>query len=232
MTGLRLRNALALAAVLAASACGYGSAVDIAPMSVRLDRPVLAPGDYCEVEGLVAPFRIISSEDCVPVSWTAASWTLSIPIDDDPTETVQAGVVALGSDLYAAQIDSKESGKIDGPGNAKVRYQIHLIVTHGDAFIAAPTLTDDQIETLARKHPRVTIHSERGHPFIAAGEAGRIKAFLKDAAREGFRTAARDDDETTVGVRDAAGAEDHPASAAQTRDIVAVLKAAKKLTPK
>ena len=218
-----LAGSLGAFALLAASACSYGSAVDIAPMKARLDHPVIAAGDYCEVKGTSAPFTVVSSEDCVPITWNAASRTFSVVVDEDPTEKVDAAIVPLGSDLHAAQIDVNE-----GPA----RYQIHLIIAKGDAFVAPPLLSDEELKTLSAKHRKLTFKAEKGRPYVAGGDVKQVKAFLKDAGREGLRIAVKDNDEITVGVLDVQGTPDHVATAKQTKDIEAVLKATKKLTPK
>jgi len=218
-----LARFLVLAATLAASACSYGSAVDIAPMKARLSHPVIAAGDYCEVKGTARPFTVVSSEDCVPITWNARSRTFSIRVDDDPAETVEAAIVPLGSNLHAAQIDGKE-----GPA----RYQLHLVITRGNAFVSPPLLSDEQLKTLSARHTKLIFKLDKSRPYVAAGEVGKIKAYLKDAAREGLRIAVRENDEITVGVLDVQGTPDHVATAKQTRDIEAVLKATKKLTPK
>ena len=68
-----------------------------------------------------------------------------------------------------------------------------------------------------------------GGRFDAAGERPRIRDFLRGAASESLRLMADEGDAVTVGVRDTAGAADHPASASQSEDIAAVLKAARQL---
>lgn len=219
-----IKPVLAALAALAASACTYGSMVDIAPMSARLARPAIAPGDYCEVKGEAAPFTVVSHEDCVPVSWDQATRTFTVHDPDEPSEDVQAAVVALGSGLYASQITTPDD---------KVRHQILVFIAKGSAFSMLSALADEPLKQLAARHKKLTFETDgAGRPYIAAGKLDHIRAFLKDAARESLRQARAEDEDVSIGILDTSGVADHPASQKQQKDIEAVLKAAKSLTPK
>jgi hypothetical protein len=219
-----LRPVLAVAAALAVSACSYGSMVDIAPMKSRLSKPAAAPGDYCEVQGTAAPFTVISHEDCAPIAWDQATRTYTMSDPDEPSESIQAAVISLGSGLYAGQISTPED---------KVPHQIQVFISKGNAFAVLSALPDQPLKQLAARHGKLTFTDDAtGRPYIAAGKVDRIKAFLKDAAKESLRLAKTENESLSVGVLDRLGAPDHPASKEQQKDIEAVLKAAKSLTPK
>jgi len=214
----------ALGATLGASACSYGSAVDIAPMNARIARPVIAPGDYCEVKGEAAPFSVISKEDCVPILWNTGTRTYTMKDPDNPAEDMTAPVVRLDGNLYAAQLTTPES-KED-------KYQLFTFIASGSAFVMISPLDDEPLKALSAKNKKLTFKPDKGgRPYIAAGKPDDIKAFLKDAARESLRLRKKDDD-ISVGIRDIAGAPDHSAGKQQEKDIQAVLAAMKALTPK
>jgi hypothetical protein len=213
------RLIFAAAAMLAASGCSYGSMVDIAPMQSRLSQPLLAPGDYCEVKGEAPPFTVVSSQDCVPVSWNADERTLTVVIEDDPVKTADVAIVSLGSGMHAAQFDDSK---------APAPHQISLLIARGDAFVMLPMLDDEKLTSLARTHRKVVLKTVNGHPYIAAGRVTDVKAFLKAAGRTALRLAKSDDD-LAPGVRDVAGSPDHVATPEQVKDIEAVLKAVRKL---
>lgn len=212
-------------AALAASACSYGSAVDMAPMKSRLVWPALAPGDYCEVQGTVAPFTVVSLSDCVPLAWDGAARTYTMIDPEDPEESTTAAVVSLGSGLYLGQTEVET----DTPD----KYQILLFIAKGDAFAMLPALDDAPLREVAAKHAKVTFANDgSGRPYIAAGQQKEIRAFLKDAARRSLLEMKKENEPVSVGVRDKAGAANHTATKDQAKDIATVLKAAKSLTPK
>jgi hypothetical protein len=220
-------------AALAASACSYGSAVDIAPVSARVSTPPAAPGDYCEVQGKAAPFSIVSHEECVPVTWDAGTRTYTMTDPDkkpgekpgEKNEDVEAAIVSLGGGLYIASVD-----KPDAKGD---RYQLHLLLSKGNAFALLPALDDGPLKTLAARHRKLTFADDgAGRPYVVAGRPTDIKHFLKDAAKESLRGMKAENDEISVGIRDVAGASDHQANKQQAKDIEAVLNAAKAMTPK
>jgi hypothetical protein len=223
-----LRAVLAAFAALAMSACSYGSAVDIAPFSERLDKPAAAPGDYCEVKGHTAPFTVVSHEDCVPVIWDQATRTYTMIDPDKKEDSIQAAVVSLGSGAYAAQIEVK-----DDEHDAPDRYQLHILLSKGNAFTMLSALEDEPLKKLAKRHRQLGFKEDStGRPYIAEGSPGRIKAFLRDAAKESLRTMKKEDDDFSIGILDRDGAPDHEASKAQTQDIEAILKLAKSMTPR
>jgi hypothetical protein len=100
---LMFRKLFIAAAALAASACSYGSAVDIAPMSARLAQPVLPAGDYCEVKGAQGAYLVSSHEDCAPLVWNAEPHTYTMVDKEKPDESVEAAVAPLGDGLFATQ---------------------------------------------------------------------------------------------------------------------------------
>ena len=219
-----VRPVLAVMAALAVSACSYGSMVDIAPMKSRIAKPVMAAGDYCEVQGTTAPFTIVSHEDCVPITWDQGTRTYTMHDLEDPSENIEAAVVSLGSSLYAGQISTPED---------KIPHQIQVFISKGDAFAILSALSDKELKQLSAKHARVTFADDStGRPYIAAGRIDHIKTFLKDAGRQSLLLMKQKDDTLSVGVLDRQGLPDHPASERQRKDIEAVLKAAKALTPK
>jgi hypothetical protein len=223
-----LRAVLAAFAALAMSACSYGSMVDMAPFKSRISKPVVAAGDYCEVDGEAAPFNIVSHEDCAPVTWDQATRTYTMIDPEDPEGSIPAGVISLGSGLFAGQVDARDD-EHDQPD----RYQIFLFLARGNAFTMLPALEDEPLRKLAASHTRITFREDATRrPYIASGDVNRIKAFLRDAAKESLRAQKAENGDISVGVRDKAGAADHPASAQQTRDIEAVLNLAKAMTPK
>jgi hypothetical protein len=215
---------MAAMAALALAACSYGSMVDIAPMKSRLSRPVLPPGDYCEVEGTAAPFAVVSHSDCVPVTWDKTTRTLTMHDLEDEEDNIVAAIVSLGSGLYAAQVTTPED---------KIPHQIQLFIAQGAAFSVLAALDDESLKKLTPRHGKLTFaNDERGRPYIAAGSVGRIKALLKDAARESLRALKEENETIDVGVRDQGGAPDHTANKQQTRDIEAVIRTAKSMTPR
>jgi hypothetical protein len=215
----------AFGAALGASACSYGSAVDIAPMNARIAKPVIAPGDYCEVKGEAAPFSVISKEDCVPIVWNVGTRTYTMKDPDKPAEDITAPVVRIDGNLYAAQISTPDAKGED-------RYQLFTFIAADSAFAMISPLDDEPLKALVAKNKKLTFKPAKdGRPYIAAGKLDDIKAFLKDAARESLRTRKKDD-EISVGVRDISGAPDHSAGKQQENDIQTVLAAMKALTPK
>ena len=220
-----IRKLLVVIAALAASACSYGSAVDMAPMKGRLGSPVAPPGDYCEVQGESAPFRIISSEDCVPVTWSKDARTYTMVDPEDPDDSMEAAIVPLGQGLYLGQIEVET----DQPD----KFQIQVFIAKGSAFAIVPALGDDELKRLVPKHPRVGFRSDNtGRPYIISGSRDRIRTFLVAASKESLREMAAEKEALGVGVLDQAGAADHDATKQQIKDIEAVLKTAKALTPR
>lgn len=207
-------------ASLLAGACSYGSAVDIAPMSARPSKPLLASGAYCEVQGDTAPFTVVSSSDCIPLNWDGAGRSYTV-VDPDDGEAVVAAIVPIGSGVHAAQINVEE-----GPAP----YQISLLLAKGAAFAMLPVLDGDELKAVAARHGRVMFRDDRdGRPYVASGQLRDIRAFLLDAGRTSLRDMTSGEDTLSVGVRDVDGAADHPASRSQTRDIEALLKLSAKL---
>jgi hypothetical protein len=222
-----LRIALAALAMLATSACSYGSAVNLAPMNARLARAELAPGDYCEVKG-EGPFQVISSEDCAPLTWDQSTRTYTMVDKEDADESVRAAIVSLGAGLFLAQVEAKEKNTPD-------RYQIQLFLSTGNAFLMLPALEDEPLAKLAAKHRRVSFKKDHsGRLYIATGSPDRIKDFLREAAHESLRIIKEKDkqDEVSIGVLDRMGAPDHAATADQIRDIEAVRRTFAAMRPK
>jgi hypothetical protein len=225
-----LRAVLAAFAALAMSACSYGSMVDMAPYKARISKPAVAPGDYCEVDGKAAPFTVISHEDCAPVTWDQKTRTYTLVDVEDPESSVTSAVISLGSGLYAGQVEVRaEDDDADQPD----RYQLFLFLARGNAFTMIPPLDDEPLKKLAAEHTRIVFREDaRERLYIVSGANDRIKAFLRDAAREGLRIQKAEGDDVSVGVLDKAGAPDHEANKVQQRDIEAVLNLARAMTPK
>ncbi len=93
-----LRTFLAALAFVMAGACTYGSAVDLAPTSERIPERAVSTGDFCGVEGDTAPFTVVSSSDCVPVTWDQSTRTYTVVLEpDDPDDILQVSPVSLGA---------------------------------------------------------------------------------------------------------------------------------------
>jgi hypothetical protein len=220
-----IRKLLIALAGLAASACTYGSAVDMAPMTSRAFWPTLVPGDYCEVQGTAAPFTVVSSADCVPLVWDGPSRSYTIADPDDSEDATIAAIVSLGSGLYLGQTEVET----DTPD----KFQLLVFIAMGDAFATLPALDDAPLKEVAAKHTEVSFARDgSGRPYIAAGGPREIKAFLRDAARRALLEMKKENEPLSLGIRDTAGAADHPATEQQQKHIEAVLKTAKSLTPK
>ena len=223
-----LRAVLAAFAALAMSACSYGSAVDIAPFSARLNKPAAAPGDYCAAKGKAAPFTVVSHEDCVPVTWDQATRTYTMVDVENKEDSIQSAIVSLGSGVYAAQIEVKDDER-----ETPDRYQLQVLLSKGNAFAMLGAIEDEPLKKLAKRHRQLTFKEDStGRLYIAKGSPDRIKAFLRDAAKESLRAMKKEDEELSVGILDKSGAPDHEASKAQTQDIEAILKLAKSMTPR
>ena len=209
-----------------ATACSYGSAVNMAPISERIPKRAVSSGDFCGVEGDRTPFTVVSSEDCIPVIWDQSTRTYTVtPDPEDPEDTLQVSPVSLGDGLYLAQavVDPDDAEAPD-------RYQLFLLISQGNAFALLPVLEGDGLARIAARHTMVSFEDDNaGRLYIAAGERPRIRDFLRGAASESLRLMADEGDAVTVGVRDTAGAADHPASTSQSEDIAAVLKTARQL---
>jgi hypothetical protein len=138
---------------------------------------------------------------------------------------MEAATVSLGQGLYLGQIEVET----DTPD----KYQIQGFIAKGSAFAIVPALGDDKLKELGPKHPRVGFRNDAtGRPYILSGTRDRIKTFLVAAAKESLREMKVEKEALGVGILDASGAADHDATKQQVRDIEAVLKAAKSLTPK
>lgn len=227
-----LRALIAGLVALAASACSYGSAVDVAPFKDRIRKPIIATGDYCEVVGKAAPFQVNSAEDCVRLVWKPElrgyvfidtdkpeDGLLGAPKETSPEDKTDVSMVALGGRLYAGQIQVDK-----GPAP----YQIQLVITSGDAFATMRVLDDKELKALEPRHPRLTFGSDNGRPFVASGSVRDVRAWLKDIAHVALSTPGEGndpDDMYSIGVLDRQGTPAHAASKTQARDIAKVLKA-------
>ena len=177
------------------------------------------------MQGTAAPFTVVSHEDCVPITWDQATRTYTMTDPDDAEDAIPAHVVSLGSGLYLAQI----TVATDKPD----KHQVHLFLSKGDAFAMLSALDDEHLQTLADKHRRLTFaKGNSGRAYISAGRVDHIKAFLKEAAKETLRDMKAEDEPVSIGIRDKAGAADHPADKKQTKDIEAVLRLARQMTPR
>jgi len=218
------RRFLIAAAALAASACSYGSAVDVAPMSARLAQPLLPAGDYCEVKGAQGAYRVSSREDCAPLVWNSKPHTYTLVDKENPDESVEAAVAPLGDGLFATQYET--------PDEIAAPYQINLVIVSGEAFAAISPLDDTELNAILPRHPKLTFGRDGKRAIVIGGEVEDVKAYLRDAAGEALKLRKAEGDELSVGVRDKQGRPDHPASKAQVKDVEAVKAIAARLTPK
>lgn len=219
---------------LAASACSYGSAVDVAPFKDRIRKPVVATGDYCEVVGAVAPFQVNSAEDCARLVWKPELRGYALIDLDREEEGTEAGLlgapkealseddvamVSLGRGLYAAQVQVDK-----GPAP----YQIQLVIAAGDAFATIRVLDDTELKKVSANHPRLTFGSDNGRPYVASGSVKDVRAWLRSVASVALSAPGEGDsfdDIYSLGVLDRQGTPSHPATKAQERDLNKVLKA-------
>ncbi len=149
------RPILAALAALAASACTYGSAVDIAPFDARVSHAVLPPGDYCEMQMRTVP-EVISSEGCLRIDWDGVRrihtmTDLSRPGTDEAGQPVEVekqelAIVALGDSLYAAQFTSP-----DHPG----RYELVTFLARGEAVVGIAMVEDATLRRLVATRPQM-----------------------------------------------------------------------------
>lgn len=217
------RRCLIVAAALAASACSYGSAVDIAPMADRITRPVIPAGDYCAAKGAQGAYEIASHDDCAPIIWHADKRSYTMVDADTPKDSVTAAIVSLGGGLYAAQYETPDSN---------VAHEINMVIASGKAFAAIAPLGDEQLDVLAKRHPRLVFGKDGKRATIVRGAVGDVKIFLREAAGEALKLEKAKGEELSVGVLDKQGKADHPASRGQVRDVEAVKALAEKLTPR
>ncbi len=214
---------LIVVAALAASACSYSSAVDIAPMADRIVVPVIPAGDYCAAKGAQGAYEITSHDDCAPVRWHADTRSYTMVDTETPKDSVTAAIVSLGGGLYAAQYE-----RLDPKG----LHEINLVIAHGKAFAPIAPLGDDELDLLVKRHPRLGFGKDGKRATIVRGEVEDVKTFLRDAAGEALRLERAKGDELSVGVLDRQGKADHPASRGQVKDIETVKALAEKFTPR
>ncbi len=225
------RSFLAALALLAASACTYGSAIDIAPFEARVSHAVVPPGDYCEMTMGASP-RVISSEDCLRIDWddvrrihTMTDLSKPEPDDADRSEGAdkqELAVVALGDRLYAAQFDTVgEAG----------RHELVTFLTNGDAVTGIGVVGDVTLRRLVVEHPQMVWENlpqarpagepaqfTTSSPLIRSATVEEIRAFLREASVAALREDKPDLDEPpSVGIRDTSGAADHAPSQAQLK---------------
>ena len=238
------RPVLALLVTLAASACTYGSAIDIAPFDARVGHAVLPAGDYCEMT-LGAPPRVISSEGCMHIAWDGVRrihtmTDLPKPEPDDADRPKDAdkeelAVVDLGDGLYAAR--STRPMKWDGttcrlPGERRCgrwRWRGH----RRGAPSPCRRPSADGLENLpperATGEPARLILSS---PLIRSATVEEIRDFLREASVVALREDKPDlDDPPSVGIRDTSGAADHAPSQAQLkagRDLLKLIEQMRK----
>jgi len=214
-------------AALCASACSYGSAVDIAPMKDRLAHPMVPAGEYCQAHGAQGAYMIASGDDCGRLKWNAAKRSLDVIDAEKPKDTMSFAVVDLGGGLYATQYEAAD------PADRPDPHQLNLVIASGKAFAGIGVLDGEELDVVLKRHPKLKIAQAKGKDdYIAAGDVEEIKAFLRDAGGETLKAARNKGDELSVDVLDKRSKADHPASPAQVRDIEAVKSIADKLTPK
>jgi hypothetical protein len=221
------RKLLIAVAVLAASACSYGSAVDIAPMKDRLAHPLVPPGDYCGAKGAQGAYMISTGDDCGKLVWNGARRSIDVIDQDKPKDTMSFAIVDMGGGLYATQYESND------PAGRPDPHQLNLVIASGNAFTSIGVLDGDELDAVFKRHPKVKIGQVKDKDdYIAAGDVSEIKAFLRDAGGESLKADRAKGDEVEVMVLDKRNKAEHPASKAQIRDIEAVKAIAASLTPK
>jgi hypothetical protein len=214
-------------AALGASACSYGSAVDIAPMKDRLAHPMVPPGDYCQAHGAQGAYIISTHDDCGKLTWNGAKRSFDVIDEDKPKDAMSLAVVALGGGLFVTQYDAGD------PADRPDRHQLNLVIASGKAFAGVGVLDGDELGVVFKRHPNLKIGGPPGKDnYIAAGDVAEIKAFLRDAGAASLKAARVKGEEVEVVVLDKRSRAEHPASAAQVRDIEAVKAIAETLTPK
>lgn len=212
----RVLTAMLLA--LAATACSYGSDIDLAPKQDRMSKRVVSTGDYCEASGH-KPYTIRSSEECVRLIWDqgARSYTM---IEAGGETSGPFAPVSLHDNVFLIQAESDEIGG---------RYRTVLGLASGSAFFLLPVLQDEEFLAVAQRHPAIEVKSGDGDPVITGGGREQIRAFLKSVAIEAARKVDLNSPDLTVAIGDTAGAADHPANALQSGRISEVFTALRKL---
>ncbi len=214
------RRLITALAALAAGACSYGSAVDVAPFKDRIRHPMIATGEYCEVRALAGGgYEVNSAEDCVGLQWRPelrGYRVLDLDPDSDKSEDVDAAIVSLGGGLYAAQTSTPD---------AKTPYELQLVVAAGDAFATFRILDDDELKAISPRHPKLTFGSDNGRPYVAAGKVSDVKDWLRDIAHVALSTRSRhaepdeENGDVSIGVLDRQGNPVHAATPKQVRGI-------------
>lgn len=224
-------------AALGASACSYGSAVDVAPMKDRVAHPIVPPGDYCQAHGAQGAYIISTHDDCGKLTWNGAKRRLDVidedkpkddkPKDAKPKDAMSLAVVALGGGLFVTQYEAAD------PADRPDKHQLNLVIASGKAFAAVGVLDGDELGVILKRHPNLKIGGPAGKDnYIAAGDVEEIKAFLREAGGASLKAAKLKGEEVEVVVLDKRSRAEHPASAAQVKDIEAVKAIAETLTPK
>ncbi|MBI1360609.1 MAG: hypothetical protein GC155_10065 [Alphaproteobacteria bacterium] len=217
------RKYLIIAAALAASACSYGSAVDVAPMADRIAQPVIPAGDYCAAKGAQGAYEIHSEDDCAPIIWHAEARSYTMVDTDTPSDSVTAAIVALGGGVYAAQYETPDS---------KGMHEINMVIASGKAFAALAPLGDAELDAVVKRHRKLVFGRDGKRATVASGKVEDVKAYLRDAAGEALKLQRAKGEELSVGVLDKQGTPDHPASPSQVKDIESVKALAEKFTPR
>ena len=214
-------------AALGASACSYGSAVDVAPMTDRVAHPIVPPGDYCQAHGAQGAYIISTHDDCGKLTWNGAKRRLNVIDEDKPKDAMSLAVVALGGGLFVTQYEAAD------PADRPDKHQLNLVIASGKAFAAVGVLDGDELDVILKRHPKLKIGGPAGKDnYIAAGDVEEIKAFLREAGGASLKAAKLKGEEVEVVVLDRRSRAEHPASAAQVKDIEAVKAIAETLTPK
>ena len=227
MSNIWVRRLVMALAALSASACSYGSAVDIAPFKDRLARPMVPSGDYCQAEGAQGAYLISTEADCGKLTWNAAKRSFDVVDEDKPKDVLSFAILALGDGLFATQYD------VTDPADRPDKHQLNLMIASGKAFAGLGVLDGDELDVVLKRHPKLKIGDTAGKDdYIAAGDVAEIKAFLRDAGGASIKARREKGEEVEVVVLDNRRKKEHPASPAQVKDIEAVKAIAERLAPK
>jgi hypothetical protein len=224
------RAGAAAALALAAGACTYSSAVDLAPFDQRSAFAQITPGTYCPVErtseGAGAAMITVSQEDCGRIAWdraarevryealggAAAPETTAEASDNDAD---RAAILRLRPGLFLAQTRSTDPAD-------ETPFDIMLLLVTRDAVAAIETLPDGPLAALARRHPAVRFRMAGERPEIVGGAREDIHRFLVDAAALAVKFQQEDAEPPSIIVRDPARGTAHPPTGRQRRAIEAI----------
>ncbi len=229
--GPMIRKLLFAFAMLSLTACGYGSAVDIAPFTDRPTMAAMPDGDYCGLSRETGPPLVMSSsKGCLRFTWKPDARQLHmVDLSRDRGEEgreTDVAIVKLAENLFAAQWPGQDS-----------RFEILPFIAADEALFIGPIPSDAELKAIAARHPGlVMVDPNEGQPprlpneqplipkhvYIASGSIAEIRAYLREAVSAGLRSLDKEEpDERGFALRDTNGAPDHTPTSAQLRAITA-----------